>query len=225
MPYSNIVFAKLEKRILNDPRWFMLSESAQLNYIRLILAACETYNRIPKDAHTLIKMFRTEQTKEQLESTIQEIISAFPKFKVNGEFYFFEDFQEKTNYISKEIQRNSKGIPKEGADKEEDKEQEQEKKKTWDISLFESLWKEYPKAVGRKEAFRHFRASVITDKDKEDIKKALENYKKSAAVAKGYIQNGSTWFNNWRDYINYQEPKTEKEIENDRTSKIFRDKH
>lgn len=113
MPYANIVFAKLEKRLLNDPRWFMLSEPAQLNYVRLILTACETYNRIPKDIPTIKMMFRTPQDEKTILGTIQEISKAYPKFKTNCDHYYFEDFDEKTNFIPKEIRRKSQGTPEE----------------------------------------------------------------------------------------------------------------
>jgi hypothetical protein len=59
----------------------------------------------------------------------------------------------------------------------------------------------YPNKDGSKEALRHFKASVKTEKDFADIKQALQNYLKSERVAKGFIKNCSTWFNNWRDYI------------------------
>lgn len=73
---------------------------------------------------------------------------------------------------------------------------------------FEELWKEYPNKDGKKQALRHFMSSVKTEKDLEDIKKALSNYKKTEKVLKGFIKNGSTWFNNWRDSIDYVEPKS-----------------
>ena len=82
-------------------------------------------------------------------------------------------------------------------DKDKDKDKEKD---------FNLLWKLYPRRVNRKEAFRHFCASVKTGKDLEDIKKALANYKKSV-VGKdiGWIQVGKTWFNNWWDWIDYCE--------------------
>lgn len=85
-------------------------------------------------------------------------------------------------------------------DKNKDKVKEQEKK-------FEEIWKKYPNSDGKKEAKRHFLASVKTDKDWEDIKKALANYLESKRVKDGYIKNGSTWFNNWRDWVDFKEPK------------------
>jgi len=75
-----------------------------------------------------------------------------------------------------------------------------------DISiLFEEIWGRYLRKIGKKAAERHFRASVKTKKDWKDINKALDNYLKSERVLKGIIQDGSTWFNNWRDWIDYKE--------------------
>ena len=78
---------------------------------------------------------------------------------------------------------------------------------------FESLWNDYPKRVGKKQAVRHFLSSVKTPSDVEDIRTALKNYKVSKAVAGGYIQNGSTWFNNWRDWVVSPEPAPKTGIE------------
>ncbi len=70
---------------------------------------------------------------------------------------------------------------------------------------FDNIWSKYPKRVGRKAALKHFYASVKTEKDHDDIHLALENYLKSERVKENFIQNGSTWFNNWRDWIDYTE--------------------
>lgn len=66
---------------------------------------------------------------------------------------------------------------------------------------FESIWAKYPNKDGKKAADRHFKASVKTEKDWQDINQALKNYLDSEVVKKGFIKNGSTWFNNWRDWI------------------------
>jgi hypothetical protein len=84
------------------------------------------------------------------------------------------------------------------------------------VEKFEKIWAIYPKRVGRKEALRHFAATVKTDQDYADIHKALENYKRTKNVIEGnlsYIQNGSTWFNNWRDWLNASWQNTKKEPE------------
>lgn len=75
---------------------------------------------------------------------------------------------------------------------------------------FEEIWAKYPKRIGKKEAERHFKASIKTENDYEDIKKALVNYLKSERVYNNFIQNGSTWFNNWRDWVEHKELVCEK---------------
>lgn len=78
---------------------------------------------------------------------------------------------------------------------------------------FNLVWSKYPKRIGRKAAERHFASSVKTENDLNDIQKALDNYLKSERVSKGFIQNASTWFNNWRDWIDFKEISTTKESE------------
>lgn len=66
---------------------------------------------------------------------------------------------------------------------------------------FNMIWLRYPCKEGRKQAWRYFHASVNTPKDWQDIVLAFRNYVASDRVKNGYIQNGKTWFNNWRDWI------------------------
>lgn len=73
------------------------------------------------------------------------------------------------------------------------------------VHEFERIWSKYPKRVGKKHALRHFLASVLTQDDVQNVEMALTNYLVSDRVRNGYIQNGSTWFNNWRDWVNYIE--------------------
>jgi hypothetical protein len=68
---------------------------------------------------------------------------------------------------------------------------------------FNDLWKLYPNKDGKKLAERSFKASVKTEQDWQDINKAMNNYLQSDTVKKGFIKNGSTWFNNWRDWIDF----------------------
>ena len=72
---------------------------------------------------------------------------------------------------------------------------------TVDKPDFKSIWSRYPNKDGRKEAERHFNASVKTEQDFRDISTAIENYLASKRVADGFIKNGCTWFNNWRDWV------------------------
>jgi predicted phage replisome organizer len=75
---------------------------------------------------------------------------------------------------------------------------------------FETLWQAYPKKLGRKQSEKHFHAELKKGKKPEDILKAIENYKsyiKDHNVGEQYIKHGSTFFNNWEDYLNYEPPK------------------
>lgn len=74
-----------------------------------------------------------------------------------------------------------------------------------EIFSFEEIWKKYPNRDGRKQAEKSFNASVKTGQDWRDINTALENYLGSKNVLKGFIKNGSTWFNNWRDWVDWNE--------------------
>jgi hypothetical protein len=130
MPYANIVFVKLEKRLLNDYRWYTLSEQDQLIYIKLLLLAAETYNKIPKKMKILKQALRCSCNEKELKSSIIYIMSSFPKLKQNNDFYYFEEFEHKTNWVNpKEHQRNSKGTPKVVTEEEEEQEEEKNKNK------------------------------------------------------------------------------------------------
>lgn len=72
---------------------------------------------------------------------------------------------------------------------------------------FDLIWSKYPNKDGKKSAERSFKGSVKTMRDWLDIQNALSCYLKSERVQKHFIKNGSTWFNNWRDWINYTETK------------------
>ena len=67
---------------------------------------------------------------------------------------------------------------------------------------FETVWKNYPNRAGKKNALRHFTATVKTLADFENLKKAMSNYLQSGNVGRGFIKNGSTWFNEWQDWVN-----------------------
>jgi hypothetical protein len=66
---------------------------------------------------------------------------------------------------------------------------------------FDDLWERYPNKDGRVTAESKYYGSVKTEDDLILINKALDNYLASEKVAKGFIKNGSTWFHNWRDWI------------------------
>jgi len=74
------------------------------------------------------------------------------------------------------------------------------------IVEFEKLWKKYPSKDGVKSARKHFTATVKTDENLKDINKALDNYLHHLKTEDWKrAKNGSTWFNNWEDWINWEE--------------------
>lgn len=73
--------------------------------------------------------------------------------------------------------------------------------------LFVTLWGQYPNKVERPTAERHFKKTVKTETDAEDIQAALNNYLSHLRRETWKKpKNGSTWFNNWRDWIPTTQP-------------------
>ena len=81
--------------------------------------------------------------------------------------------------------------------------------------IFQGLWNKYPRRLGRKQALRHFKASVKTMQEVLDIQKALWNFvqhHKKERTPEQFIPHGATWFNNWRDWLDYGFPKPREEV-------------
>jgi hypothetical protein len=89
-------------------------------------------------------------------------------------------------------------------------------------ATFDLIWLRYPDKDGKKAALRSFLKDVKTPEDLVRINRALDNYLGSKRVKSGYIKAGSTWFNNWQDWLNFVEPKSEEEISKEIDKKIFR---
>lgn len=70
--------------------------------------------------------------------------------------------------------------------------------------MFDKIWVRYPRREGRSEAYRHFAATIKNEQDYKNIKIALVqyvNYITKEKIEPKYIKHGSTWFNNWKDWI------------------------
>jgi hypothetical protein len=167
------VYAKLEKRLLEDHRWYMMSEISQLHYIKLILIAQQTYNRIPVECKAIQKAFKTDLKLKTIEHSLNEIQMNFPKFKKSENYYYFENFEEKTNYI-RAIPSNAEGVPKDGTDKEKEKKRERKDKDIDDDIDFDYFWDSYDKKVGKPKAKKKW--DKLTDQEKEKIFKILPAY-------------------------------------------------
>ena len=69
---------------------------------------------------------------------------------------------------------------------------------------FESLWKEYPRKIGKPNALKDYIKARNNGTSFEDIKKGIENYNKFLKIkgwSSEYIKQGSTWFHQecWTD--------------------------
>jgi len=79
---------------------------------------------------------------------------------------------------------------------------------------FKVAWRNYPRKIGRKEAFRHYKATVKSVHDHNNLMESMENYSFYAVAMNYDYQHGSTWFNNWQDHLIPHIIKPKKETEN-----------
>lgn len=70
---------------------------------------------------------------------------------------------------------------------------------------FEDIWSKYPNKDGKAKARQSFNKTVKNDTDWNNINNALNNYLNSERVKKGFIKNGSTWFNDWEGWVEFNE--------------------
>jgi predicted phage replisome organizer len=94
---------------------------------------------------------------------------------------------------------------------EKDKDKKLDKKKDIDNiykERFESVWKLYPRKLGKDKAFNKFKKQIKNDIDYNNLIKAINNYNKyikDKNIEDSYIKHGSTFFNNdWKDYIDFK---------------------
>ena len=86
-------------------------------------------------------------------------------------------------------------------------------------NVFDLLWSKYPNKDGKKEALKHFHSSVKTQQDVGDVQKALDNYLNHLELngtSGKFVKNGSTFFNNWRDWVDWKEPPSSSSSEKQR---------
>lgn len=71
---------------------------------------------------------------------------------------------------------------------------------------FDTIWQQYPTKLGKDKAAKSFKKTVKTEQDCIDIQTALNNYKTYIKRRAWYEpKHGSTWFNNWREWVTYKE--------------------
>ena len=78
---------------------------------------------------------------------------------------------------------------------------------------FETLWKLYPRKIGKPKALKAYQKARKNGTTFEDVKNGIEAYRRQIEALKTdteYIKHGSTWFNNesWKDDYNFTPRKT-----------------
>ena len=151
-------FVKLETRILNDHRFFTMTEFEQLVFIKLLGISRSTSNKIPKDFHIIAELLRLKKGETcfylsqigfskrdfgsksdkdlyeiGIKSAIRRIKLNFPKFKENKYFYYFDGYELRMNNSAPKVINNS--CVDEDIDKDEDKDINSEKYKLSEFFL------------------------------------------------------------------------------------------
>jgi hypothetical protein len=99
MPYKSIHWIKLEKRLLNDYRYYSMPERARLMFVELLMVAAETGNKIPQELSTLKTILRTSTSEKELGECLKLIAEKFPKFVKYKGFYIFKEWSTRTNQV------------------------------------------------------------------------------------------------------------------------------
>lgn len=75
---------------------------------------------------------------------------------------------------------------------------------------FNKAWELYPKKLGKEQALKNFLKTVVSEKDFELLMLSINNYidyLKTSNTEEQYVKHGSTFFNCWKDWIDYK-PRT-----------------
>jgi hypothetical protein len=107
MPYRNIHWVKLEKRLLNDYRFYSMSDKAQLIYVKLLMLSAETQNKMPCEPEILQTCFRDRTNTDEFRLCLEEIETSFPKLKKHNGFYSFREWDKRHNQT---YQKDIRGI-------------------------------------------------------------------------------------------------------------------
>jgi len=88
--------------------------------------------------------------------------------------------------------------------KDKVKDKDKDNNTTHDIFSFDEIYNKYPRRIEKHSAYKHFKATVKTQEDYTNINKAITNYLKYIQDNKTelkFIKHASSWFNQWRDWI------------------------
>lgn len=190
----------LSENIPYTDEMLSITFSRPLPIIRLALKTFSNFNMIEIDSKGLIYLpnFEKHQNISGLEKIRLQTNERVKNHREKSKLLLNQG--KKINVTKNVTESNATDI-----DIEVDKEEEKNK----DIVHFdfEKVWNLYPKKFGKKQSEKHFKASVKTEQDYNELTKAINNYNEQIKQNKTedkYIKHGSTFFNNWRDYVNIE---------------------
>ena len=152
MPYRNIHWIKLEIRLLNDPRFFLMSKEAQLIYIKILMLCGQNNNKVHCKYPILRELLRTDLNEPNLEKIMEEIKTNFPKVIQHKDFYSIKGFSQKHNQVIPRLSPEYAGATVDKIREEESKIRKEKNKEL--LQFFSSLHKEitgvpYPITYGK----------------------------------------------------------------------------
>jgi len=208
---------KLWTALLDDEEFFELPDAYKFHVVGIMLVASQHDNRFKANIRWLEKQIGA-QTPIDLERLLK---SKFIERTDPPAVRKLDDFVEGARQEAEDALKTTSPLEdrdsildpeKQRLREEKIREEEIRKEKEKQLSIllsngFERLWNLYPVKDGRKQAERHFSASVKTEQDLTDIDVALTNYLRHVSLNDWKRhKSGQTWFNNWRDWLNWKEP-------------------
>ena len=212
-----IGWIKLHRKLLNSDMYKTLNSTQRDVMMQILLSANHKTNQwewkgklFECKPGQFITSLETLKNKCASNVTIQNIRTTLSKLKT---WQFLTNESTKTGRLITVLNWDTyQGVHEEGqqskqqaANKELTTNKNDKEIKNTYSRFFEERWLKYPVKDGKKAAKRYFLATVKSEEDLADFDKALENYlyhlKKESWK---HPKNGSTFFNNWRDWLNVE---------------------
>jgi hypothetical protein len=134
MPYSNIVFVKLQMELFEEDRFLIdLNDTQKGLYLMLLGLAGKTKNKIRNDMNFIKKRLHLDSLNEE---DLLKIAEVFPKFYLKNGYWKFKKFEKIHNYTI-DKKGKSQGTPKEvfGIGQKEKKKEKKKENKNKEVEV------------------------------------------------------------------------------------------
>ena len=206
MPKIRGKFAPFFEELGNDFRWLIELNDFEKFIYQLVLCTIYWNNgSAPDDARYYQRRYNLKARPHQIDHALTTIRQRFRKLIAKDKKLSLLNYK---GYGNRVASPSSLEVEIEIEEEREREGHEPLAHFNYD-EKFEELWGKYPSKDGKKEAIRHFKATVKNDDDFSRCSRGLENYLKHLALPQNSFKNpknGKTWFNNWQDWENWQEP-------------------